>query len=339
MKIECPQCRSTLTLDDSLAASRITCEFCKHTFTPQSRKEEETSAPCPPPLPVGNPASAGRANSSAPRPSPFIVTGGNVPPVAGTTARFVSPKTRTRIVVFFAVIYAIACAIGIWCNYQQSDLINQTNLVETMTTQERLQKPDITQEELDEKLAAAGIAIPDEQINANTQRIWMLVIAFLVGAISFSAAFLTWNYRVYKNLKSLKARRIRSTPGGAVGWYFCPIANLWKPCQLMNDVWLGSNPRRRSFSAKRSSSFVLLWWLMWIGSDIFSMIYKHMPDEIIEQIIVYRNFYIYMMIFKISCVAITIALILTVSRRQIERQTLLTGNGNMDNPYTVAPIT
>ncbi|MCD4824697.1 MAG: DUF4328 domain-containing protein [Phycisphaerae bacterium] len=338
MKIECPQCRSTLTLDDSLAAGRVTCTFCKHTFTPQIRKEEETSVPCPPPLPVGTPATADRANSAAPLPSPFIVTGGNVPPVAGTTAKFVSPTTRARIVVFFAVIYVILCAIGMWCNYLQLDLMNQFNLVEAVETQEMLQKPDITQEELDEKLAAAGIAISNEQTDANIQRMGIFSIVFIAWSLIFLAAFLTWNYRVYKNLKPLKARPIRSTPGGAVGWYFCPIVNLWKPCQLMNDIWLGSNPRKRSFSAKGGPAFVLLWWLVWMGSEILAVTYKNMPGETIEQIIAYSNFYIYMMVLEICWIAITAALILTVSRRQIERQALLVGNGDMDNQNTVAPI-
>ena len=62
---------------------------------------------------------------------------------------------------------------------------------------------------------------------------------------------------------------LHDTPGWAVGWYFIPIANLWKPFAAMRDIVTTSTLRQGP------PAFLLpVWWTLWIVSlftDRFSV--------------------------------------------------------------------
>ena len=50
---------------------------------------------------------------------------------------------------------------------------------------------------------------------------------------------------------------MEDSPGWAVGWYFVPIANLWKPYQAMKEIW-------RVNVSDTTPSIFPWWWLFWI---------------------------------------------------------------------------
>jgi hypothetical protein len=53
------------------------------------------------------------------------------------------------------------------------------------------------------------------------------------------------------------------TPGWSVGWFFIPIANLWKPYQAVKEIWEVS----RGPSAPEHSNVQPLlgwWWFFWL---------------------------------------------------------------------------
>ncbi|HSG66518.1 MAG TPA: DUF4328 domain-containing protein, partial [Gammaproteobacteria bacterium] len=57
------------------------------------------------------------------------------------------------------------------------------------------------------------------------------IAIFIVGGI----LMLMWIHRANYNARQLGAAGLRFTPGWAVGWYFIPILNLWKPYQAMKE--------------------------------------------------------------------------------------------------------
>ncbi len=61
------------------------------------------------------------------------------------------------------------------------------------------------------------------------------------------------------------------SPAGAVAWYFCPILNLWKPFQAMQDVWWGSQPPTSDDRPPRGSALVLLWWGLHVAAVVFPL--------------------------------------------------------------------
>ena len=59
------------------------------------------------------------------------------------------------------------------------------------------------------------------------------------------------------------------TPGWSIGWYFMPIANLWKPYQAMKEIWkASSNPK--SWNSQPASALLPWWWFFWIVSNMFA---------------------------------------------------------------------
>jgi hypothetical protein len=61
-----------------------------------------------------------------------------------------------------------------------------------------------------------------------------------VAIITTIVIFAMWIYRANYNARQLGATDMVFTPGWSVGWYFIPIANLWKPYQAMREIWKAS---------------------------------------------------------------------------------------------------
>jgi hypothetical protein len=65
------------------------------------------------------------------------------------------------------------------------------------------------------------------------QAAWFLVTA---------ALWLAWFRRAYLNLPALGARRLRFRPWWAVGAWLLPVFSLFRPKQVLNDIWRASDP-------------------------------------------------------------------------------------------------
>lgn len=92
--------------------------------------------------------------------------------------------------------------------------------------------------------------------------LWMIPIALVVTLVT-GVLVLTWTHRASYNVRALGATGLKFTPGWSVGWYFIPIANLWKPLQAMTETWRASvNPRE--WRRQAGSALLWCWWSFWI---------------------------------------------------------------------------
>jgi len=60
-----------------------------------------------------------------------------------------------------------------------------------------------------------------------------------IGGLAFLATVIVWciwQHRAQANAVVLSGGGLRFTPGWAVGWWFIPIANLWKPFQTVREL-------------------------------------------------------------------------------------------------------
>ncbi|MFM9062726.1 MAG: DUF4328 domain-containing protein, partial [Pirellula sp.] len=89
----------------------------------------------------------------------------------------------------------------------------------------------------------------------------------LVIAIVTAVTFLRWIYRSNKNLRLLSGQEMQFTPGWSVGWYFIPFANLFKPYQVMKEIWNVSH-----LTQSGSYAIVGWWWALWIISIVLGRI-------------------------------------------------------------------
>jgi len=87
------------------------------------------------------------------------------------------------------------------------------------------------------------------------------ILIYIVGAIFF----LKWIYHSDQNVHYFGANDLQFRPGWCVGWYFIPIANLWKPYQAMKEIWRASkNPDE--WQSQSASGTLSGWWALWILS-------------------------------------------------------------------------
>jgi len=75
-----------------------------------------------------------------------------------------------------------------------------------------------------------------------------------------------WIYRASANAHAL-SDEMTISPGWAVGWYFVPVMNLFKPYQAMREIWLASH-FRGNWHGEPRPGVVGLWWGLWIVVNI-----------------------------------------------------------------------
>jgi hypothetical protein len=102
----------------------------------------------------------------------------------------------------------------------------------------------------------------------------MVSAAYMGFAVVFIATIVLvgmWIYRAHSNVRAAGAGPLENTPGWAVGWFFVPIANLFKPFQAMRELWNVSHGQSDGYS-QDSEPVLKLWWGFWIVSNIVTNI-------------------------------------------------------------------
>jgi hypothetical protein len=108
-----------------------------------------------------------------------------------------------------------------------------------------------------------------DQANANDSRQATIGMAEVAAYLVSGIVSLVWVFRVARNAKYLEGSPQKFSPGWAVGWYFIPVATLWKPFQAMAEIW-----RRSAWPVQRAPDGLLgWWWTLWIGSNAVGQIY------------------------------------------------------------------
>lgn len=88
----------------------------------------------------------------------------------------------------------------------------------------------------------------------------------MLAYIGTVIAFCIWIHRAASNVASLDTAMLGETPGWAVGWWFIPFANLYKPYVVVRQLWLSSRvePDGTYDPASVSTSLLPLWWTTWL---------------------------------------------------------------------------
>ncbi len=108
-------------------------------------------------------------------------------------------------------------------------------------------------------------------------------LAFFIVNLVSGVLILMWIYRANANAKLLGAADMQFSPGWSVGWYFIPIMWLWKPYQVMKEIWQTSaNPQ--DWKNQSVTPLIGWWWFFWIatcwlGNLAFKSIFDH-KDEL-----------------------------------------------------------
>ncbi|CAH2601760.1 membrane protein of unknown function [Rhodovastum atsumiense] len=70
---------------------------------------------------------------------------------------------------------------------------------------------------------------------------------------------LAWTWSANRNAHGLGAAGLRFTPGWSAGWYVVPLANLWKPLQVLREIWQASSDPRH-WKGEAVPTAITWWW-------------------------------------------------------------------------------
>ena len=142
-----------------------------------------------------------------------------------------------------------------------------------------------------------GELVSDEEADrSDTRQALIGGVQFLVYAVT-AFVFIRWFRRAYRNLAPLGAEQTRFKSWWTIGGWFIPIWNAFRPKQLLNDIWRGSDPRlpprTDAWRDADVPGFFLVWWLLWLASTYADQVAFRLaftgetPDELRDGSVAY----------------------------------------------------
>ncbi|MFN8715000.1 MAG: DUF4328 domain-containing protein [Bacteroidota bacterium] len=109
-----------------------------------------------------------------------------------------------------------------------------------------------------------AIGLLGENSQYYIQLLITLVNAFV--SLAFCILFIVWFYRAYENVSKADPAKATIATGWAIGCWFVPIMNLFRPLRIMLEIWHGTQTAGeepdRPLTAERSIQ-VNAWWYCW----------------------------------------------------------------------------
>lgn len=100
---------------------------------------------------------------------------------------------------------------------------------------------------------------------------WVEAIAGYASFLPYlgcAITFIVWLFRTRHNAEVLCAVRHRRARGWLIAGWIVPVANLWFPKQVVDDIWRASDPRtpatRVTLHELPHSGLVTAWWVSWL---------------------------------------------------------------------------
>jgi len=117
----------------------------------------------------------------------------------------------------------------------------------------------------------------EEEVNVFEVFMGLLGIGEILVHVLTVIAFCMWFYRAYKNLKLWKITGLKYSPGWAVGYFFIPFLNLFRPYQIAQEIWKASDPQvsvraGSQWRDNKGSNVIGAWWASWIFANIIGQI-------------------------------------------------------------------
>jgi hypothetical protein len=163
---------------------------------------------------------------------------------------FASARSRGQWVIRLLAVDVVLGLIAVWSTYSGIGLLSAMQAGQIVAIADA--------EAVDARQAFIGIA---------------QLVVLLVNAV----VFLMWLHRSYSNLTALGARHTRFSPGWAVGYWFVPVLNLFRPYQVVAETWKASNPEvdasdQSALRAAKTAGTIKLWWAFWLLSSFAGQI-------------------------------------------------------------------
>jgi len=118
----------------------------------------------------------------------------------------------------------------------------------------------------------AGGFISDGTAELNDQREMIIGILYSIASIISIITFIQWFRRAYYNLNIRK--NCAHTEGWAAGSWFVPIISLFRPYQIMKEMWVETSKIIADKTAatvnNNRTAIIGIWWTLWIITNYVS---------------------------------------------------------------------
>lgn len=102
----------------------------------------------------------------------------------------------------------------------------------------------------------------------------ILNILMFVVYVGTAWTFIQWLHRAYNNLHLIGLRGLSYSPKTAAWCWWIPLANLYIPYQLVNEIWLEGKDhlKKMKWPAMNSFGFTWIgpWWIFYVLSSLSS---------------------------------------------------------------------
>ena len=106
----------------------------------------------------------------------------------------------------------------------------------------------------------AGENVTDAELNADDERMRLVGLLQFAGLIAGAIVFIRWMHGAYRNVDVVAPQERRYGHGWAIGSWFVPFLNLWRPKQIANDIW-------RAGGSGGPGALLWLWWTVFVVSN------------------------------------------------------------------------
>jgi acyl carrier protein len=137
---------------------------------------------------------------------------------------------------------------------------------------------------------ANGGDITQEATAANDNREQTIAGLYLIAYIISVITFILWFRRAYRNLHQM-TDNLSWSEGWAAGGWFVPFVNLYRPYQIMNEMYRKTKEiltKKKLVSSEKLQTDVLgWWWTLWIVNGVLGQIaFRYSTKaETVEQLI------------------------------------------------------
>ena len=167
-----------------------------------------------------------------------------------------------------------------------------------------------------------GEYVTEDELLANDAREGFIAIAQLLFFLIAGIIFLVWVHRANKNLHSFQKPVLKFTPGWAVGWFFIPIMCLFRPYQVVSEIWKASDPEidpaLNTVEHLQAPAVVALWWAFFLLSTFVGQIAARLifHDETLTDFLTSTYAYMVSNTVDIIGIIITIVMIRKINQSQ-----------------------
>ncbi|HST18680.1 MAG TPA: DUF4328 domain-containing protein [Gaiellaceae bacterium] len=146
------------------------------------------------------------------------------------------------------------------------------------------------------------------------------LVLFVVALV----LFLRWVHLSYRNLIALGTRDLRFTPGWAVGYWFVPVLNIWRPAEVLGDLWRATDPRAddNSWRSLRSTPLIGWWWAIGLVAGPVAWAAQAMPADTISELHSKNAVLILVHVLEVAAGACLFAVVGKLTARQDARAAL-----------------